>query len=207
MGFYSEWILPTLIDRACCRPEMMEVRREVVPQARGVVLEVGAGSGLNFKLYPWSNIEKVLAVEPSAGMRRRAERKGRMKGSEPVEWLPTTVESIELPVDSVDTVVLTFTLCSIRDLEVALGSVRKVLKPEGKLLFCEHGLAPEPSVQRWQTALNPIWRCVAGGCQLTRAVDRCLTAAGFEIQELNCRYLDHLPKFAGYVYSGWAQKS
>lgn len=203
MGFYENKILPHVINCACGMQDIMDQRRQVVPQARGEVLEVGMGSGLNLALYDPAKVTKVWGLEPSLGMRAKAQA-NLAKSPVPVEWLSLPGEAVPLPDASVDTVVLTFTLCTIPDWLTALKQMHRVLKPGGQMLFCEHGQAPDAGVQKWQDRLNPLWRKLAGGCNLNRPVDRCLGQGGFTIQSLHNEYMPKGPKIAGYMYRGVA---
>ena len=181
----------------------MRQRRKIVPQARGRVLEVGFGAGPNLAFYDPANVDMVFALEPSAAMRRRAA-KAIAAAAVPVQVIDLPGEEIPLDNDSVDTVVLTYTLCSIAEWEAALGQMRRVLKPGGRLLFCEHGLAPDERVARWQARLNPVWRAVAGGCNLNRPIPSLIESAGFGIEGMETMYLPGGPKFASYNYWGSA---
>lgn len=203
MGFYDRHILPPMINLACGTGVFRQQRAKLVTQARGVVLDVGAGSGHNFPFYDPKLVEKLYALEPSAGMRKLATKRAQALAF-PLEWLDLPGEQIPLADASVDTVVLTFTLCTIPDWQAALAQVKRVLKPDGKLLFCEHGLAPEPAVQRWQHRLNPGWKKCAGGCHLNRPIVDYLREAGFTIQQLDAGYLPKTPRMAGFVSSGIA---
>ncbi|MFP6639056.1 MAG: class I SAM-dependent methyltransferase [Myxococcota bacterium] len=203
MGFYENRILPTLIDMGCGGPPVMKQREKVVPRAEGRVLEVGMGSGLNLGFYDPERVEFIWGVEPSQGMRRKAE--DRLAAS-PIEvkWLSLPGEEIPIDDDSADTVVLTFTLCTIPDFRRALDQMRRVLKPSGRLLFCEHGAAPDLSTKKWQDRINPIWKKIAGGCNLNRPIPTCLEAAGFEIEQLETMYLPNTPRIAAFNYWGQA---
>lgn len=203
MSFYEDKILPHCIDRACSLSRIMNKRSRVVPRARGRVLEVGMGSGTNLRFYDPERVELVYGLEPSTGMRRKAA-KNLEQAPVPVEWLDLPGEQAPLDDDSVDTVLLTFTLCSIGDWRAALSEMHRVLKPQGTLLFCEHGRAPEAGVQRWQDRLTPIWKRIGGGCHLNRPMNELITEGGFQITELDAEYLDQTPKFVGYLYSGEA---
>jgi ubiquinone/menaquinone biosynthesis C-methylase UbiE len=206
MSFYEERILPRIVDRACSAGQVMKLRSQVVPHARGVVLEVGMGPGINLELYDPSQVSLVYGLEPSEGMRRRAEPK--LKAAEVrVEWLGLPGEQIPLPDESVDTVLLTFTLCTIPDFRAALAQMRRVLRPSGELLFLEHGESPEASVRDWQRRLNSGWKKIAGGCNLDRPIPRLLADAGFEIIELESAYVPKTMKIAGFVYKGRARKA
>ena len=203
MGFYENRILPRLIDMGCGAPPIMKQREKIVPSARGRVLEVGVGSGLNLSLYDRENVEFVWGLEPSEGMRRRAQER---LDTAPVEvkWLSLPGEEIPLEDNSADTVVLTFTLCTIPDFRRALEQMRRVLKPNGLLLFCEHGAAPDASTRKWQDRINPVWKKIAGGCNLNRPIPDCLEAAGFEVRQIETMYLPNTPRIAAFNYWGQA---
>jgi len=203
MGFYDSKILPFLIDKACGGSPVQAQREIVVPQARGEVLEIGIGSGLNLPFYDSSTVSNVWGLEPSAEMRVKAARVA-AKVDIPVSFLGLSGEEIPLENASVDTVLVTYTLCTIPDVAAALQQMRRVLKPDGKLIFCEHGLAPDASVRRWQNGLNPIWGKVSGGCNLNRPIDALVKQAGFEIETLDTGYIAS-PKFAGFNYWGTAK--
>ncbi len=205
MGFYDTYILPHIINKACSVGQVMKLRQRVVPQATGVVLEVGMGSGINLPLYDASQVTKAYGLEPSEGMRRKAQ--PNLRGSPvEVEWLDLPGEAIPLSDNSVDTVVLTFTLCTIPDWEKALHQMFRVLRPGGKLLFCEHGQSPEPGVAKWQNRITPGWKKIAGGCHLNRPIADYLKQAGFTIKELDNLYMPKAPKVAAYIYAGLAEK-
>jgi len=203
MGLYDRYILPTLIDFGCSRPPIAAVRDLVVPQARGTVLELGFGSGLNLGFYDRAKLDRLYALEPAAGMLPRAERAAQRSGL-PVTVLPETAEALSLPTASVDTVVVTFSLCTIPDTKAALLGARRTLKPGGRLLFLEHGLAPDAPVARTQARLEPLWKRLAGGCHLARDIPALLRDGGFQIEALQTRYLPQAPRFVGHVYWGAA---
>lgn len=201
MGIYERYILPPLIDLSCGTGPIRKQRAKVVPLARGRVLEVGMGTGHNLEFYDAQNVEVVFGLEPSAGMRVKAE-KNLAASPVPVEWVDLPGERVPLPDNSVDTVVLTFTLCTIADYEGALAQMRRVLKPGGQLLFCEHGQAPDQAVQRMQDRINPLWKRLAGGCHVNRPIPRYIEQAGFDIQAIETMYLPGTPRFAGFNYWG-----
>ena len=202
MGFYDQHCLPHLINFACSMPMVREQRRRLVPLARGRVLEVGMGSGLNIPFYDAEKVERVFGLEPSEGMRRKAT-PAVQRATFPIEWLGLPGEDIPLEDCSVDTVLLTYTLCTIPDWETAMQQMRRVLRPAGQLLFCEHGKAPDESVRRWQDRLNPIWSRFAGGCQLNRPIDRCIESGGFKIDTIDANYMPG-PRPMAFIYSGIA---
>jgi ubiquinone/menaquinone biosynthesis C-methylase UbiE len=203
MGFYSRHVLPTIISCGCGVEPIMELRRKWAPRAEGVVLELGMGSGHNLAFYDPRKVTQVYGLEPEPGMLARAER--RTAGAPvPVTVLPERAEDVSLPGASVDTVFVTFTMCTIPDVVTALRGARRVLKPGGKLLFCEHGQSPEFEVARRQARLEPLWKKVFGGCHLTRDIPALLRKAGFTIETLEAGYMPKGPKFASYLYQGAA---
>lgn len=203
MGFYENRILPRVLDLACGTGPILKQRAKVVPHARGRVLEVGMGSAINLPFYDADEVEMVWGLEPSEGMRRRAEPR-LAEARFPVEWLGLPGEEIPLEDDSADTVLLTYTLCTIPDFARALAGMRRVLKPGGRLLFSEHGEAPDESVRKWQDRINPIWKRLAGGCNINRQVPRLIEEAGFKIEELDTMYLPSTPRIAAFQYWGSA---
>lgn len=203
MGFYETHIVPRLIDVACATKPILKQREKVVPQAEGRVLEVGMGSAINLPYYDASKVEMVWGLEPSEGMRKKAAPRLE-RAPFPVEWLSLPGEEIPLEDDSADTVLLTFTLCTIPDFARALGQMRRVLKPGGRLLFAEHGAAPDESVRKWQERLNPIWKRLAGGCHINREIPQAIESAGFKIESLDTMYLPGTPKVAAFQYWGFA---
>ena len=205
MGFYENRILPVLVDKGCGTPPFRGQRKKIVPLASGRVLEVGMGSGPNIRHYDPEKVEFVWGLEPSAGMRRRAQANLAAAPFE-VKWLDLPGEEIPLDDESVDTVLLTFTLCTIPHAARALGQMRRVLKPDGRLLFCEHGAAPDAGVRKWQDRLNPLWRRIAGGCNINRGIPRLIEAAGFAIEKLESAYLPDTPRIAAYNYLGIANR-
>jgi ubiquinone/menaquinone biosynthesis C-methylase UbiE len=203
MGIYERYVLPRMIDLACGQEPIAKQRQKVVPQASGRVLEVGMGSGLNLPHYDPAKVEFVWGLEPSEGMRVRAQPRLAQAPFE-VKWLDLPGEEIPLEDASADTVLLTYTLCTIADFRTALAQMRRVLKPGGKLLFSEHGAAPDTGVRKWQDRINPIWKKLAGGCNINRDVPAALEQAGFKIHELDSLYLPKTPKIAAFQYWGYA---
>ena len=203
MGFYSDHVLPHCIDRGCAARPVSRQREKVVPQAEGRVLEVGMGSGLNLPFYDADKVELVWGLEPSDGMRRRAKARAEAVPFE-VRWLGLPAEEIPLEDDSADTVVVTYTLCTIPGWRTALAQMRRVLRPGGRLLFSEHGRAADDTVRRWQDRLDPVWSRIAGGCHLNRDIPGLLAQGGFAVRELETMYLPSTPRFAGFTYWGYA---
>jgi ubiquinone/menaquinone biosynthesis C-methylase UbiE len=203
MSFYDDKVLPHFINMACGNKIIQYQRRRAVPQAQGRVLEVGMGPGLNLPFYDPNKVDMVWGLEPCHGMRSLAQPHIDEVPFE-VQWLDLPGEEIPLEDNSVDTVLLTYTLCTIPDWRVALAGMRRVLKPGGKLIFCEHGRAPDPGVRRWQNRINPTWKKLAGGCNINRPIAQCLESGGFKIEKMQAEYVPKTPKFVGYTYSGYA---
>ena len=203
--FYERHILPGLLCQACAAGPVMKLRKKLVPRAKGAVLELGIGGGLNFSFYDPANVAHVAGVDPSTELRARAEKARRPDGL-PVTLHDARGEALPFEAGSFDCVVCTFTLCSVQSPEKTLGEARRVLKPGGRLLFCEHGLAPDGKVARWQRRLEPLWKRLTGGCHLTRAAAGSIEAAGFGIEEQESMYLARTPRFAGWVQVGSATR-
>ena len=182
MGLYSRYILPTVISCGCSAPAISVHRRRLVPRAEGVVLELGMGSGLNLPFYDPAKVAKVYGLEPDCGMLAKAARRA-AKAPVRVRVLKETAETVSLPDQSVDTVLATFCMCTIPDAPAALRGARRVLKAGGRLLFCEHGRAPEDHVFRRQQKVEPVWKRIFGGCHLTRDIPTLIREAGFEIED------------------------
>lgn len=188
MGLYSRYILPHVVHLACSGSSLMKQREKVVPLARGRVLEIGVGSGLNLPFYDAGRVTRVWGLDPSPEMTRLA---AKAAGEVPfeVEFVSAEGEDVPLKDGSVDTVVVTYTLCTVPDPEAALHEMGRVLKPGGRLLFCEHGMAPDADVRRWQARINPLWRRLGGGCNLDRDIPRLIADGGFRIQGMEARYI------------------
>lgn len=201
MGWYSERVLPALIERGMDNKEMAKHRPLVPPLATGRVLEVGIGPGLNLEHYG-EQVTHVFGLEPSAALLEKAAERAEGKPYT-VDLIEAGAEAIPLERDSVDTVVTTWTLCSIPELECSLQEMRRVLKPGGRLLFLEHGRAPEHGVARWQDRLTPLTRKLLG-CALNRPMDRLIEEAGFQMRELRKEYFTG-PRIIAYHYVGQAE--
>ncbi|NQD96476.1 class I SAM-dependent methyltransferase [Pseudomonas sp. CrR25] len=202
MPLYDRYVLPHLIDFACGLGDVMQARAQIVPQAQGRVLEIGIGSGLNLAFYDAQRVTAIVGVDPSAAMQRLArERAARI--AIPVQMIALELGQIQASDASFDSIVCTFTLCTIPDAVAALREMRRVLKPGGRLLFCEHGLAPDAPVVRWQRRLTPYWKPLAGGCHLDRDIPALIAAGGFTVTQLQTGYLRG-PRPMTFVYRGWA---
>ncbi len=198
--FYQERILPSLIHLSMSNRWLRDYRQRTIAAARGRVLEVGIGSGINLPLYG-RDVSSVCGIEPSAGLLRRA-------ANQPTatlgEFIRGSAEAIPFEDEAFDSVVTTWTLCTIPDVELALREMRRVFRSDGRLLFVEHGLAPDASIVRWQMRLTPCWKCLGGGCHLNRKIDDLIAAAGFTIERLDTGYLHGRNPFA-YMYQGIAR--
>lgn len=203
MGFYARHIGPRLVGCLCSSKDIAAERLKVVPQASGVVLEIGIGPGLNLAFYDPARVTRVIGVDPidaflDLGSDRHAQ--------SPVALQILRAGAEELPLDdaSVDTAVVTFTLCSVADPAAALREIRRVLRPSGRVLFLEHGRSHDLGVARWQDRVNPVWKRLAVGCNLNRPVKTLLTDSGFAICSIEHHYLPHAPRFAGFLSHGSA---
>jgi len=203
LGFYDKYILPHFLNCACGSKPIVYQREKVVPLAEGLVLEVGIGSGLNIPFYDSSKVDKILGLDPSEELNRMALKVAAKKGI-PVEFILGGAEAIPLPDNHVDSVLVTYTMCTIPQVAAANKEILRVLKPQGKMIFCEHGLAPDANVSKWQNRIDPYWGKIAGGCHLNRNIPALITEAGFEIESMEQMYLPSTPRFAGYNYWGTA---
>jgi len=201
---YSRLLLPRLVQIACSTSAVTRQRAAWMPRARGRVLEIGFGSGLNLPHYRASAVKELVGLEPSTGMVRLAQRLVR-EAPFPVRLLGAGAESIPLESESVDTVVITYSLCSVDEPQAALAEIRRVLKPRGRLVFCEHGASPDRPVRRWQDRVTPVWRRFAGGCHLNRDVPGMIQEAGFQLREFETGYLPGW-KPAAWNTAGFARK-
>lgn len=205
MGFYARHVLPHVINLAMQNKDATRLRADWVPQAHGAVLEIGIGSGLNLPFYS-SKVQTVFGVEPSVELQKMA-RKREPLGHIKIEFLSQSAEeALPLLDESMDTIVMTWTLCSIPDPLRALAQMKRVLKSDGRLLFIEHGRSPDAKVVAWQDRLTPVWKKIGGGCHLNRKIDELLAAAGFAIGELKTDYLPG-PRPMTYTYQGFARRA
>ncbi len=196
-SLYDRFVLPRLLKCACSAPPIMKQRQKVVPGAQGRVLELGIGMGLNLPFYDADRVESVTGVDPARELHAIAEAAPRDPRLA-VRVEDGTAEALPFGDASFDCVVCTFTLCSVRDPARALAEARRVLRPGGRFLYCEHGLSPEPDIARWQRRIEPIWKRISGGCHLTRAVTTAIEAAGFSVARHDSMYLPRAPRFAGW---------
>ena len=203
MSFYKNYIYPSLVDILGDPPPIRKIREQIIPLAEGIVLEIGAGSGANFIHYDPTRVEKLYALEPNPGMIRLAERQ-RSKTKLDIEFLDLPGERIPLEDNAVDNVVSTFTLCTIPGIVDAVPGVARVLKPGGKFIFFELGLAPDIAVQRWQKRLEPVFYWMFQGLYLTRDIPALIAEGGFQIEQIEAGYLASFPKSSSYCWWGVA---
>lgn len=203
MNVYDRYVLPRLTNLACGSKQIRRQREKIVHRAYGDVLEIGFGGGLNLPHYDGDKVRKIFGLEPSEGMRATAGSRIEASGLD-VELIELPGEEIPLDDNSVDSVLVTFTLCTIPDAVTALRGMRRVLKPNGHLFFCEHGRAPDASVRRWQRRINPLWQRLAGGCNMDRDIPDLLRQGGFTIDDDNRMYIPGL-RVLSYNFWGAAR--
>lgn len=206
MGLASWWDnhgVPRLIKVACGMPAIAELREEVVPLASGKVFEIGCGGGLNQPFYRKDAIESFAGIDPNEQLLDDANRRAREQGWQ-ADIRQGVGEEIPFPASTFDTVVCTYTLCSVQDHAEVISELKRILKPGGRLLFAEHGRAPDSNVAKWQDRIEPYWKPFAGGCHLTRPVGAALRGGRFDVEPLGQKYVERTPKFAGWMEWGIA---
>jgi ubiquinone/menaquinone biosynthesis C-methylase UbiE len=203
MGFYDKFLLPRIVHFTCGLKPTMKQREKVVPLAEGRVLEIGIGSGLNIPFYDMRKVKHLWGVDPSSDMWAIAQ-KNAAEHHLDAEFIESGAESIPLDNNSADTVVMTYTMCTIPEVHSALDEVRRVLTPGGKLIFCEHGEAPDRDVQRWQNRMNPLWRKMGGGCNLNRPIPSLLEQSGFRSRDMQTMYI---PGWKPACFNYWGTAS
>ena len=202
-NFYERHILPRLIDSACSQPPMTKLRSRYVAQAEGKVLEIGIGSGLNLKHYS-DKVESITGVDPAEELTTKARERANAI-SAPVDVIGVSGESIPVQSESFDSVVCTWTLCSIPNPQAAVEEMYRALKPGGKLIFVEHGRSDDPNIVKWQRRFEPMWKVIGGGCHLTRRADNLVSDGGFEILNFESGY-EPGPKIAAFMMHGLATR-
>ena len=204
-SWYDRTIMPRVITCACGQKEIDRLRARVVPLAQGDILEIGCGGGLNQRHYDQARVTSFAGVDPSRELREAAVARAKSRGWE-TDIRDGVAENIPFSDDRFDTVVCTYTLCSVDDHARALGEIRRVLKPGGTLLFLEHGHAPDSGPAAWQRRIEPVWKNLAGNCHLTRPVGAALASAGFAVEPAGQGYLPHARRFLGWMEWGTARK-
>ena len=200
---YENYVLPKMLDCCCSTKPISYQRKKIVPEASGTILEIGIGSGLNIPYYQKSRVNKIIGLDPSEQLCKMA-KKTADDNNFSIDFLVNGAEEIELPSNSIDTILLTYTLCSIPEPYRALKEIMRVMKADGRILFCEHGIAPEEVVQKWQNRINPLWGKLFGGCNINRDIPNIIKNGGFKINSLDKMYLPSTPKIVGYNYWGEA---
>ena len=203
-NFYEKNILPPLLNCCCGTKPITYQRKKIIPEANGDILEIGVGSGLNIPFYDKNKVSKIIALDPSEDLNSMAKIKAKANNLN-IHFLTGVAEDIQIADSSIDTIVITYTLCTIPEPEKALSEIKRVLKTNGKILFSEHGLAPDDNVVNWQNKINPIWNKVFGGCNLNRDIPSLLKDAGFDVS-FEQMYLPKTPKFIGFNSWGNATK-
>jgi ubiquinone/menaquinone biosynthesis C-methylase UbiE len=206
MSPYRDHIYPYLVDKLGDPPPIKKIRKQIIPLAQGEVLEIGAGSGANFIHYNAARVTRLYALEPNPGMIRLAQ-KQQLRTNIDIEFIDLPGERIPLEEETIDTVVSTFTLCTIPGIMEGIEAIVRVLRPGGKLIFFELGLAPHPEVQRRQKQLEPVYRWLFQGLYLTRDIPSLLAQGGFQIKQMEMGYLAQFPKSSTYCWWGTAIKS
>ena len=203
MSLYDKYVLPKFLNCACGSNPVSRQRQKVVPLVEGKVLEVGVGTGLNLPFYDKSKIDELWGLDPSEELSDMA-RKLADRENIVVNFISSGAEEIPLPDSYFDSVLITYTMCTIPEVARANREIKRVLKTGGKLIFCEHGEAPDENIRKWQKRINPFWGKLAGGCNIDRKIPTLIQNSGFEIVELEEMYLPKTPKIVGYNYWGYA---
>tara|TARA_A100000164_G_scaffold380295_1_gene427251 strand:- start:483 stop:1106 length:624 start_codon:yes stop_codon:yes gene_type:complete len=198
---YEKYVLPNILNTCCATKPIDYQRKKIVPNAQGTVLEIGIGSGLNIPFYDSSQIDRIYGLDPSPELCEKAITKAEEYKME-IDFLINGAEEIKLKSKSIDTVLITYTLCSIPNPSDALKEIKRVMKPDAKMLFCEHGIAPDIRISKWQNRINPLWSKIFGGCNINRDIPEILLYSGFKIKSLEEMYLPSTPKIVGYNYWG-----
>ena len=201
---YEKYLLPKLLDTCCSTKPVNYQRKKIVPHAAGTILEIGIGSGLNIPFYDKSKVEKIYGLDPSPELCEMA-KQAADKNEINIDFLLNGAEEIKLKSNSIDTVLLTYTLCTIPNPFDALREIKRVMKSDARILFCEHGIAPDKKVLKWQNRINPIWGKLFGGCNINRDIPNIFLESGFKMSNLEQMYLPSTPKIVGYNYWGNAE--
>ena len=203
MSLYEKYVLPKFLNCACGSKPVSYQRKKVVPLAEGKVLEIGIGSGLNLPFYDKAKIDEIWGLDPSEELSEMAKQVADEESME-VKFISSGAEDIPLPDNYFDCVLVTYTMCTIPEVQRANQEIRRVLKEDGKMIFCEHGEAPDQNIRKWQSRINPFWGKLAGGCNINRKIPSLIQESGFDIIQMEEMYLPNTPKIAGYNYWGFA---
>ena len=203
MSLYEKYVLPKFLNCACGSKPVARQREKVVPLAEGRVLEIGIGSGLNLPFYDKTKVDEIWGLDPSEELSEMARIVATQEGMK-VNFISSGAEEIPLPDDHFDSVLITYTMCTIPEVIRANTEIRRVLKEQGKMIFCEHGVAPDGNIRKWQKRINPFWGKIAGGCNINRNIPSLIQESGFDIVEMEEMYLPNTPKIAGYNFWGYA---
>jgi ubiquinone/menaquinone biosynthesis C-methylase UbiE len=203
MSLYEKYVLPKFLNCACGSKPVSYQRKKVVPLAEGKVLEIGIGSGLNLPFYDKTKIDEIWGLDPSEELSVMAKQVANEESME-VKFISSGAEDIPLPDNYFDSVLVTYTMCTIPEVQRANQEIRRVLKDNGKMIFCEHGEAPDQNIRKWQSRINPFWGKLAGGCNINRKIPSLIQESGFDIIQMEEMYLPNTPKIAGYNYWGFA---
>ena len=203
MSLYDKYILPHLLNCSCNTKPFIHQRKKVIPLATGNVLEVGIGSGLNLPYYQKDNIKEIWGLDPSEELLEMARKKAKVEDMD-VQFLNAKAEVMELDDNYFDTVLMTYTMCTIPNLSQALSEIKRVMKTDGRLVFCEHGASPEQQVFKWQNRVNNVWSKISGGCNINKNIPSIIESSGLIISQMETMYLPKTPKILGYNYWGFA---
>ena len=203
MSLYEKYVLPKFLNCACGSKPVARQREKVVPLAEGRVLEIGIGSGLNLPFYDKTKVDEIWGLDPSEELSEMARTVATHEGMK-VNFISSGAEEIPLPDNHFDSVLITYTMCTIPEVIRANTEIRRVLKEQGKMIFCEHGVAPDDNIRKWQKRINPFWGKIAGGCNIDRNIPSLIQDSGFDIIEIEEMYLPNTPKIAGYNFWGYA---
>ncbi|RZO95965.1 MAG: class I SAM-dependent methyltransferase [Gammaproteobacteria bacterium] len=203
MSLYEKYVLPKFLNCACGSKPVARQREKVVPLAEGRVLEIGIGSGLNLPFYDKTKVDEIWGLDPSEELSEMARTVATQEGMK-VNFISSGAEEIPLPDNHFDSVLITYTMCTIPEVIRANTEIRRVLKEQGKMIFCEHGVAPDDNIRKWQKRINPFWGKIAGGCNINRNIPSLIQESGFDIVEMEEMYLPNTPKIAGYNFWGYA---
>jgi ubiquinone/menaquinone biosynthesis C-methylase UbiE len=204
MSFYSQRIFPHILDKVLATSEFTELRKSLLGEVSGEVFEIGFGTGLNLPHYP-PNVKRITTVDPNSGAHKIAQRRIQQSTVEVVHRT-SSGERLDLPDESFNSVVCTFTLCSIADVDSAMSEMRRILRTGGRMFFLEHGLSDEPRIQWWQHKLNSFNKIVGDGCNLNRIPSTTISNSGLRMERLDTFYLKKAPKYGGFIYRGIAVK-